>query len=171
VTGAGFALLGLPGDGGTYVTTVLPGVLLLGLGLTATVAPLTSAVLGSVDRERSGLASGVNNAVARASGLLAVAVAGLVMVGSFRGGLEGRLVSAQVPESARTMMMSGADRLAALTPPPTLDGAARAGAERAVRLAALDAFRLVALSCAVLAALAALVAALTLRSGRMEGGN
>ncbi|WP_045233319.1 DHA2 family efflux MFS transporter permease subunit, partial [Deinococcus pimensis] len=78
LAGVGFALFALPGLGGSYWTTYFPAALALGLGMAVVVAPLTSAVLGSVDRERSGLASGVNNAVARASGLLAVAVAGLV---------------------------------------------------------------------------------------------
>jgi EmrB/QacA subfamily drug resistance transporter len=60
--------------GATYARAVLPGVGLLGLGLSLTVAPLTSTALGSVDERHAGVASGVNNAVARAAGLLAVAV-------------------------------------------------------------------------------------------------
>ncbi|MEU8138973.1 MFS transporter [Streptodolium elevatio] len=56
-----------------YITEVLPGVALLGLGLSVTVAPLTATVLASVDVARAGIASGVNNAAARAAGLLAVA--------------------------------------------------------------------------------------------------
>jgi EmrB/QacA subfamily drug resistance transporter len=58
----------------SYVTDVLPGVLVFGLGLAGTVAPLTVTVLAALDDRRSGLASGVNNAVARTAGLLAVAV-------------------------------------------------------------------------------------------------
>ena len=66
-----FSRLG-PGDG--YVDTVLPAVVLFGLGMTVTVAPLTSAVLAAVDRRRAGVASGVNNAAARLAGLLGIAV-------------------------------------------------------------------------------------------------
>ncbi len=62
------------GAGATYVSAVLPGVAILGLGLALTVAPLTATALGSVDQRHAGVASGVNNAVARAAGLLAVAV-------------------------------------------------------------------------------------------------
>jgi MFS family permease len=58
----------------SYLTSVLPAVLLLGLGLSLTIAPLTATALGSVDDKHAGVASGVNNAVARAAGLLAVAV-------------------------------------------------------------------------------------------------
>ncbi|MCW2641691.1 MAG: drug resistance transporter, EmrB/QacA subfamily [Dactylosporangium sp.] len=62
------------GANASYVRAVLPAVLILGLGLSVTVAPLTAAALGSVDERHAGVASGVNNAVARAAGLLAVAV-------------------------------------------------------------------------------------------------
>jgi EmrB/QacA subfamily drug resistance transporter len=57
-----------------YVRDVLPGVVIMGLGLSLTVAPLTATALGAVDERHAGIASGVNNAVARAAGLLAVAV-------------------------------------------------------------------------------------------------
>ncbi|MEW2017486.1 MFS transporter [Rhodococcus sp. NPDC076796] len=61
------------GPGSTYATDILPAVLVFGLGLSALVAPLTGAVLGAVSTDRAGIASGVNNAVARTSQLLAVA--------------------------------------------------------------------------------------------------
>jgi len=71
---AGLFLLGRIGPGARYAADVLPGILLLGIGLGATVAPLTSVAMGCVEPERAGVASGVNNAVARLAGLLAVAV-------------------------------------------------------------------------------------------------
>ena len=70
----GLLLLGRVGPGARYAADVLPGVLLLGTGLGATVAPLTTVAMGSVEPERAGVASGVNNAVARLAALLAVAV-------------------------------------------------------------------------------------------------
>jgi len=76
VAGAGLALLGRIGTHPVYVRDVLPGVLVFGLGLSATVAPLTAAVLGGVDERRAGVASAVNNAVARVAGLLAIAAVG-----------------------------------------------------------------------------------------------
>ena len=76
VAGAGLALLGRIGTHPVYVRDVLPGVLVFGLGLSATVAPLTEAVLGGVDERRAGVASAVNNAVARVAGLLAIAAVG-----------------------------------------------------------------------------------------------
>ncbi len=77
-------LLARIGEGASYLRIVLPGVALLGLGLSLTIAPLTATALGSVDERYAGIASGVNNAVARAAGLLAVAV--LPLAGGLRGG-------------------------------------------------------------------------------------
>ena len=74
VCAGGLLLLAFVGAGAAYVRTVLPGVVVLGLGLSLTVAPLTATALGSVDERHAGIASGVNNTVARAAGLLAVAV-------------------------------------------------------------------------------------------------
>lgn len=71
---AGVLLLREIGPGADYLRDVVPGVLVFGLGLACTVAPLTVTVLAAVEERRAGLASGVNNAVARTAGLLAVAV-------------------------------------------------------------------------------------------------
>jgi EmrB/QacA subfamily drug resistance transporter len=78
VVGAGFVLLAQMDLHMTYWTHLLPGILLFGVGLSVTVAPLTSAVLGSIAPERAGIASAVNNAVARIAGLLAIAALGVV---------------------------------------------------------------------------------------------
>jgi EmrB/QacA subfamily drug resistance transporter len=78
VCAAALVLLSRIGAGGSYLLTVLPPVALLGLGVSLTVAPLTATALGSVADRHAGVASGVNNAVARAAGLLAVAVLPLV---------------------------------------------------------------------------------------------
>jgi EmrB/QacA subfamily drug resistance transporter len=75
-------LLGLDSDP-DYVTEVLPGMALFGLGLAVTVAPLTATVLSDADHNHSGIASGVNNAVARVAGLLAIAAVGAVVSGEF----------------------------------------------------------------------------------------
>ncbi len=78
VAGAGVLLFARIGPGVGYVTDVLPGAVLLGLGLSLTVAPLTATVLAAAEDRHAGVASGVNNAVARAAGLLAVAAVPLV---------------------------------------------------------------------------------------------
>lgn len=79
VCSAGLLLWLLVDERGTYVTQVLPGSLVFGLGLAMTVAPLTATVLGAAPRERAGIASGVNNAIARVASLLAIAIVGAVV--------------------------------------------------------------------------------------------
>jgi hypothetical protein len=74
VCAAGLLLMSRIGPGANYVTQVLPAIVVFGLGLCALVAPLTSTALGSLDDMHAGIASGVNNAVARAAGLLSVAI-------------------------------------------------------------------------------------------------
>ncbi|WP_307487059.1 MFS transporter [Microbacterium trichothecenolyticum] len=82
VMAAGSLLLLRVGDEVDYWTQVLPGIVVFGLGLTATISPLTAAVLGAIDTERSGIASAVNNAVSRVAGLLAIAGISAVVGGS-----------------------------------------------------------------------------------------
>ena len=74
IASAGVALLARVGRGSSYVSVVLPGIAVLGLGLAATVAPLTTAVLAGAQERHAGVAAAVNTAVARLAGLLAVAL-------------------------------------------------------------------------------------------------
>jgi EmrB/QacA subfamily drug resistance transporter len=83
VGGAGLLMLLMISAGGNYVTEVLPGIVVFGLGLSATVAPLTATVLDSVEERHVGIASGVNNGISRVAGLLAIAVLGAIISARF----------------------------------------------------------------------------------------
>ena len=84
-----------------YALDVLPSMLLFGLGLAMTVAPLTTTVLDSVPEQRSGIASGVNNAVARVAGVLAIAALGAVISAHFAGSLADRVGERSLGAQAR----------------------------------------------------------------------
>jgi EmrB/QacA subfamily drug resistance transporter len=101
VAGAGLLLLLRVGANANYWTQLLPGILVFGLGLSATVAPLTATVLGSVEPGHSGLASGVNNAVSRVAGLIAIAALGAVVAGSFESRLDSDLAHRALSPQAR----------------------------------------------------------------------
>jgi hypothetical protein len=79
VVGAGFLLAARIGPGGGYWTSVLPAILVMALGMSGVAAPLTTAVLGSVDPRHTGSASGLNSAVSRTGGLIATALLGAVL--------------------------------------------------------------------------------------------
>jgi predicted MFS family arabinose efflux permease len=104
VAGVGLLLLVRTGASASYPDQILPGVLVFGLGLSATVAPLTATVLGAVEPGHSGVASGVNNAVARVAGLLAIAALGAVVASTFSSRLDHDLVGKHLsPQAARVV--------------------------------------------------------------------
>ena len=103
-------LLRVDGDV-AYVQDVLPALLVFSLGLTATVAPLTATVLSDADEEHAGIASGVNNAIARAGGLLGVAALGAVIAAQFTGALRGQIDTTSLTAAGRAVIAQAEDRV------------------------------------------------------------
>src|SRR5712692_2150830 len=121
ITACGYALFIRPGIGGSYWINFFPPIVVLGLGMAISVAPLTTTVMNSVSQNRAGVASGVNNAVARTAGLLAIAVLGIVMLHVFSDRLDQRLKESKVPASISQSLQAQCTKLAAITVPEDQD--------------------------------------------------
>jgi EmrB/QacA subfamily drug resistance transporter len=136
VAAVGLALMLRLGAHVTYLTDLLPGLLVFSLGLSATVAPLTAAVLSDADEANAGIASGVNNAVARVAGLIAIAAIGAVISSQFRSSLDEHLAGLRLSAAARQAVAQAREQTLARVDP------ARAGATvaHAVQTASVHAF-------------------------------
>jgi len=141
IAALGFALFMLPGVGGSYWQKFLPPIVTLGIGMAVSVAPLTTTVMNSATQNRVGIASGVNNAVARGAGLLAIAVLGIVMLHVFNHALEQRLSAWKLPPSAWQSLQAQRSRLAAASLPQEVDALTREAIGRAINESFVHAFR------------------------------
>jgi hypothetical protein len=155
---AGFALFAIRSVSASYWTGPFPGFLILGFGLAITVAPLTTVVMSSVEQDRAGVASGINNAVARVAGVLAVAVLGIVMVATFASSLRTSTASLHLDSSAARSLQSNVARLGAIDLPDQLDPQLAGKVRDAIIHAFLFGFRFVMSICAGLAVASAAVA-------------
>jgi hypothetical protein len=113
VGGLGLLMMMRVNSSADYLTEVLPAIVVFGLGLSATVAPLTATVLDSVEEHHVGIASGVNNGVSRVAGLLAIAILGAVISASFGSQLDQNLGPRPLtPAAKRTVEDAKAQPLA-----------------------------------------------------------
>jgi EmrB/QacA subfamily drug resistance transporter len=160
IAATGFVLFAVPGGGASYWTAFFPAFVVLGLGMAISVAPLTTVVMSSVGQDRAGTASGINNAVARVAGVLAVAVLGIVMVKVFSSSLNRSLTGVALPRGVLQYIRSSEIKLAGLDLPPGLDSDKATLIHAAISRAFVFGFRIVMLICASLSLASAAVAAL-----------
>lgn len=167
IAAVGFGLFILPGVGATYWKGFFPAVFVLGLGMAITVAPLTTTVMNSVNEKRAGIASGINNAVSRVAGLLAVAVLGIVMLHYFNREIDQRLMATSLPVEVKQQLNNQREKLAGVElsnlKPETAETA-----RQAVNHSFVFGFRRVVAIAALLAMLSALTAAVMIEKKLMR---
>jgi len=165
VAGLGLLLLVRVDRDADYLTTVLPAILLFGLGLAMTVAPLTSTVLGAVPDHHAGVASGINNAMARVAGLVAVAAVGAIVSAQFAGTLDDELRGRPLDGQGRQEVKEAKAR--PLAGSRSLDERSQ-GLGAAVDDAAVSGFRLGMAISALLVIAGGLVSAVGIRDEKRE---
>lgn len=163
IAAMGFALFVIPNTGGSYWTTFFPPMAVLGIGMAITVAPLTTTVMNSVKQSHAGIASGINNAVSRTAGLLAVAVLGVIMFQSFNVCLDQRVDQLNIPQQARDALSAERVKLAAMEIPHGLTIETRDAIDHAIDECFVSGFRRITLIGAALAIASSVMALVTLR--------
>jgi EmrB/QacA subfamily drug resistance transporter len=151
IVAVGFALLAVPSVSDNYWTSFFPAVVVQGLGMAISVAPLTTTVMGSVGEEQAGVASGINNAVSRTAGLLAIAVFGVVMLHAFSQALTRRLEEIQLDNQLKHSVYEQRVKLAGLEIPSNVDPATQDTLKGAVADSFVFGFRIVMLTSAAMA--------------------
>lgn len=161
LVGGGILWLTIGGVDADYFVHFLPGLGLAGAGMALLIAPLTKSAL-SVNPSLSGVASGVNNAVARTAGLLAVAVLGSVMLLLFTPALRSNIEQSGLTPGQQSEIFSQSDRLGGIAIPEDYEEAAKKEAEGAIAGAFISAYRGTMMLCASLAVMASVIAFLTI---------
>jgi len=151
IAALGFALFAVPGVGADYWSRFFPAVVVLGLGMAVSVAPLTTTVMSAVPENRVGIASGINNAVSRTAALLAIAALGIVMLHVFSRSIDSRLSRLEVSPEVQHLLDDQRINLAAATIPQNIEPSMRQVLRQAINESFVAGFRRVMLVGAVLA--------------------
>jgi len=163
LTAIGIALLTLPGADADYFTQFLPALIIFGSGMIIFVAPITKAAL-AVDAKYSGVASGVNNAVARVSGLMAIALLGALMATDFHSSLNTALSNSNLTEIEQTLILDQSDKVGGVEIPSTFDNSSNEEARQAIQGSFVHAFRQAMWLCSTFAFISAFVSVIFIRN-------
>jgi len=166
----GFVLFSVPSVGGGYWSGFFPAVVVLGFGMAVSVAPLTTVVMNSVSQDRVGTASGINNAVARVAGVLAIAVLGILLVKAFSFRLERSLADLSLPPAVLRQLRANENKLAGLQLPVGLDPNLQAAIKKSIEEAFVFGFRIAMLICAGLSLASAAVTGLMVPKEDSDSG-
>ncbi len=160
IAGVGFVLFALPDTDGSFWTTFFPAIVVLGFGMSLVIAPLTTTAMSSVSGRRSGLASGVNNAVSRTAGLLAIPLLGILVFLTFSATLDAHTANLDLPPQAQQQLEAEKVDLGAAQVPEGVSGQATADVKQAVAESFVAGFRVAMVTAAGLALASAAAAAL-----------
>ena len=158
IAALGYALFTFLGIGGSYWTTFFPPVVVLGLGMAVSVAPLTTTVMNAVPKNRAGIASGINNAVSRIGGLLGIAVLGIVVLHAFNRELDQRLARLDIAPEIRRFIDDQRVRLAGAELLRDTDDQTQLAVRKEINESFVVGFRAVMMTAAGLALISALCA-------------
>lgn len=161
IVAVGAASLTVGGADASYIKHFLPGLALSGIGMALVIAPLTKSAL-SVEPRFSGVASGVNNAIARIAALMAVAVLGAIVTSTFSARLHDTIGASDLNNADQQQILSQSDKLGGISLPENFSETDRFAAENAVKESFVYGFRWAMASCALLALIAALVSFATI---------
>lgn len=166
IAALGFILFAVPSIAGSYWKAFFPAMIVLGFGMAVTVAPLTTVIMNSVNQDRVGTASGINNAVARVASVLAIAVLGIVMVKAFGSRLDYSLAHLSLPPAILQQLHAGEIKLAGLQAPASLNPGTKAAINESIGEAFVFGFRIVLLICTGLSVASAAIAWLVIPKDR-----
>ena len=170
-TGLGLFLLTFPGitnGPAEYWTTYFPGIFLLGIGMGIVIAPLTTTVMASVKAHHEGIASGINNTVARMAGLLSIAVLGTFMIISFKNNLEVKIDNLKIPAAKKVELIKDSNKLAETHSPEGLSKKDSSLIVRNVKKSFVTSFNMVIIISAILCLLSSLIALFSVEKGILK---
>ncbi len=166
IVGAGFLITGfagLTGGPADYWTTFLPGIVVFGVGMGLTVAPLTTTVMSSVTEKLAGTASGINNAASRVAGVLAIAIMGSIALISFNNSALDRISDMELPSGVRYELEKEVSKFGDAGVPESVPAEFFPEIDRSLKYAFVDTFRLLMYICAAMAWISAGLAALLVK--------